>query len=208
MDGSASTITNVLFAGNASTLHGGGILLWDGATPAITNSVFVGNDAAGQGGGLWVGNYAAPDLISVIVADNTATNGGGIYQGTASATLMYCDAWGNSPDDYDGLTDPTGTDGNQSVDPEFLDVTDPDALYWNVHLSSTSTLIDAGDPAVLDSDGSPSDIGLYGGPGAESFDLDWDGQFEWWLPGDYDSATSAGMDCNDLDLGVFYGTGC
>ena len=32
-----------------------------------------------------------------------------------------------------------------------------------------SRLIDAGDPSILDKDGSRSDIGLYGGPFGESY---------------------------------------
>jgi len=36
-------------------------------------------------------------------------------------------------------------------------------------LQAYSPLIDAGDPAILDVDGSRSDIGVYGGPGGESY---------------------------------------
>ncbi len=38
------------------------------------------------------------------------------------------------------------------------------------HLQAYSPLIDAGDPTILDRDGSRSDIGLYGGPYGESYD--------------------------------------
>jgi len=37
------------------------------------------------------------------------------------------------------------------------------------HLQAYSLLIDAGDPTILDKDGSRSDIGLYGGPFGESY---------------------------------------
>jgi hypothetical protein len=37
------------------------------------------------------------------------------------------------------------------------------------HLQAYSPLIDTGDPAILDVDGSRSDIGCYGGPGGESY---------------------------------------
>ncbi|RME53032.1 MAG: hypothetical protein D6795_05965, partial [Deltaproteobacteria bacterium] len=59
---------------------------------------------------------------------------------------------------------PTGTNGNISVDPRFVDTTGDDPLAWDLHLSSDSPLIDAGDPGILDPDGSRSDIGAYGGP--------------------------------------------
>ncbi|RME49773.1 MAG: hypothetical protein D6795_11205, partial [Deltaproteobacteria bacterium] len=68
---------------------------------------------------------------------------------------------------FTGLPDPTGTDGNISVDPRFVDTTGDDPLAWDLHLSSDSPLIDAGDPALLDPDGSRSDIGAYGGPGGD-----------------------------------------
>ena len=75
---------------------------------------------------------------------------------------------------------------------------------------SDSPLIDAGDPTLLDPDGSPSDIGAYGGPGAATWDLDWDGYYEWWQPGEYDFGTypGQGWDCDDGDPGVYPGNGC
>jgi len=72
----------------------------------------------------------------------------------------------------------------------------------------SSLLFDAGDPALMDPDGSTSDIGAYGGPGAEFWDLDWDGYPEWWLPGPYDSVTSPRMDCDDGDDQVYPANGC
>lgn len=36
---------------------------------------------------------------------------------------------------------------------------------WDLHLLATSPLVDAGDPTLLDADGTRSDIGAYGGPG-------------------------------------------
>ena len=73
---------------------------------------------------------------------------------------------------------------------------------------SDSPLIDVVDPTILDPDGSPSDIGAYGGPGAATWDLDWDGYFEWWLPGPYEPAASPDMDCDDGDETVYPGNRC
>jgi len=121
---------------------------------------------------------------------------------------VYGCAFGNLPADFDGMTDPVGVDGNVSVDPLFLDVSAADPLTWDLHQDVTSTLVDGGDPADLDPDGSQADIGPYGGPTAASWDLDGDGYPEWWLPGAYDPATSPSMDCEDQDSGVGPGTGC
>lgn len=106
------------------------------------------------------------------------------------------------------MANPTGVDGNLSADPGFLDLTDPDPLAWDLHLSPASPLVDAGDPGFPDPDGSPPDLGAYGGPGADGWDLDQDGFDEWWLPGSYDPLTSPGMDCDDRDEAVYPGNGC
>ena len=68
--------------------------------------------------------------------------------------------------------------------------------------------VDAGDPSTQDPDGSPADIGIYGGAEASDWDIDQDGYFEWWLPGPYDPATSPGLDCDDRDAAMYPGTGC
>ena len=44
-----------------------------------------------------------------------------------------------------------------------------DAFTQDFHLQMFSPLIDAGDPAILDVDGSRSDIGIYGGPFGERY---------------------------------------
>jgi len=50
----------------------------------------------------------------------------------------------------------------------------------------------------------------YGGPYADSWDLDGDGYPEWWQPGDYDfgSYPAFGWDCDDGDPEVIPGAGC
>jgi len=68
--------------------------------------------------------------------------------------------------------------------------------------------VDAGDPALHDPDGSPSDIGAFGGTDASNWDLDRDAWPSWWLPGDYDPITSPWKDCDDQDAAVYPGSGC
>ena len=73
-----------------------------------------------------------------------------------------------------------------------------------------SDSIDVGDPELRDPDGSRSDIGAWGGPGADDWDLDEDGYPSWWQPGTYDSTEypPLGLDCDDDDRGVRPGAGC
>lgn len=184
--------------------QGGGVFL-DATDATFTNVVIRDNTSWGvsgsSGGGVYVQGTGSPAFVNVIVERNTTVDtGGGVYVWSGTPTFRYCDIYGNTPDDTDGFTDPTGADGNVSVDPEFAD----DLL----HLGVASALLDAGDPSLLDPDESISDIGLFGGPSAGDRDLDGDGWPVWWLPGEWDAATSASFDCDDADAGVYPGAGC
>ncbi|MFH1464685.1 MAG: MopE-related protein [Pseudomonadota bacterium] len=232
LNGSSPILDHVLVAGNHAGASGGGIYVyWSTAHPVITNSLIVGNTAgAGAGavclawdaqltmtnvavvgnvagtaaGAFYLGNGDFSSFTNVIVYDNVAgVEAGGFSVGGVAPAISYSDVWGNSPDDFDGIPDPTGTNGNVSVEPIFLDY-DPtaDPYDWDLHLASTSPLVDQGDPSLADPDGGASDMGAYGGEGAEYWDLDNDGFFEWWLPGAYDPTTSPGMDPDDRDASV------
>jgi poly-gamma-glutamate synthesis protein (capsule biosynthesis protein) len=67
--------------------------------------------------------------------------------------------WGNEEGDYRDMDDLTGEDGNISADPLFRGKID-------FRLLPGSPAIDSGAPVFTDPDGGPSDIGIYGGPGA------------------------------------------
>ncbi len=87
-----------------------------------------------------------------------------ISDGLPGLTANYNDFWRNDFDvvswseDYDSI-------GNIFVDPMYAD---PDSLDFR--LQAYSPLINAGDPNVLDVDGSRSDIGAYGGPHGSSYE--------------------------------------
>lgn len=203
-------LANVAVLGNRSD-EGGGIHIY-GGSEIWSHVVVAGNEAASEGGGVYWGEEVGYiyDLTAVAIIGNTtsAGEGGGLFVSDTPPNLAHSNVFANTPTDYYGFADPTGTNGNVSVDPDFLDITAADPLDWNLHLNLMSPLIDAGDPSGMDPDGSRSDIGVYGGSGASSWDLDWDGYYEWWLPGFYDPATSPGMDCDDRDAGVWPGNGC
>lgn len=78
--------------------------------------------------------------------------------------------WGNQEGDYRDMDDLTGKDGNISADPLFRGKID-------FHLMPGSPAIDSGDPVFTDPDGGPSDMGIYGGPGAR-IDSDYKAQVE------------------------------
>ena len=153
----ASSLANVLITANSvptwwglgSDPYGGGVTIWEGA-PAFANVVIAGNNDGYGAGGLYTYDTDATFVNTVV-----AGNDGGFYHGSGTApTLTYTDVWDNGTD-FTGLSDPTGADGNVSVDPLFL------ADY---SLDAASPLVDAGDPAILDLDGSRADVGAFGGP--------------------------------------------
>ncbi len=210
--GSCGALNNVTIIDNVADESSGAIYV-DEACLHIKNSVVAGNQAPGTGG-IYCGDWTSEvEMANTVVTNNQGSSyGGGLYGGSLGTQLFYNNnVYGNYPDNYHApLVDPTGTDGNISVDPQFLDTTAPDPLDWDLHLDLASPLIDAGEPSILDPDGSPSDIGAYGGPNAEFWDLDWDGFPLWWQPGAYDHATypDEGWDCDDMDATVFPGSGC
>ena len=79
--------------------------------------------------------------------------------GNTDLTLQYNNVWNNELN-YSGFT-PDST--NLSVDPMIVN-DDTSQGELDFRLQMYSPLIDAGDPDILDKDGSRSDIGLYGGP--------------------------------------------
>ena len=98
-----------------------------------------------------------------------ANAGYGIVIGSsASYSGSYSDVYGNTTDEYSGITDPTGTSGNISSDPDFASITD-DGDYTNDDwsLSTGSACINTGNSSAAydDDDGTRNDMGAFGGPG-------------------------------------------
>jgi len=85
---------------------------------------------------------------------------------TIEGTVLY----GNAGGDWPGGTNYDGFDGNDSVDPQLL-TWGPSLLpaSWDLRLAPASPLRDAG--IGLDPDGSPADIGRYGGATLHPDDL-------------------------------------
>ena len=80
--------------------------------------------------------------------------------GGSPPVFRYNNLWDNQTNFQDFTPDST----NIFVDPMFVN---EDSMDF--HLQMYSPLIDAGDPNILDIDGTRSDIGLYGGPFGESY---------------------------------------
>ena len=96
-----------------------------------------------------------------------------------------------------------------------MNTSNESALHWDVHLSPESPLIDAGcglnddQSARTDPDNTAPNVGPYGGPDANQWDLDRDAYPEWWQPRTYrQDDQEQGFDCNDLNAAVHANADC
>ncbi len=200
----SSEWTNSAFLENAAGSYGGAVYIYGGGTQTFTNNVFLTSDAYLYGGAIYA-NAAALDFTNNIVSDSV--DGDGLYaydsDTAADSTITYNAFYNNRLADAGGqFTFSSTSDGNVSAEPLFRDYTaDGDCSNDDLRLSSTSTLIDAGDPSLTDPDGSASDIGLYGGAGSAVYDADGDGYDNIDDCDDTDSAVSpaATESCNGID---------
>jgi hypothetical protein len=116
-----------------------------------------------------VGFYLGPDNIAKNNVVEKTVNGVVIW-GNGNLQYQYNVVW-ESENAYsryppDSAFTPDNT--NLLVDPMIVN-DDTIRGELDFHLQKYSPLIDAGDPNILDKDGSRSDIGLFGGPFGESY---------------------------------------
>jgi len=178
-------LENVILAGNTTgsadtySSAGGGLWLYAEYAPAsLVNVDLVANELSGYiayGGGLYIdgGGSNGVAVTNTQVVDSTLS---GEYTSGQEAELWdwddsgsdrwtYNNVYNGGSDLYGAVDDMTGSGGNVSVDPAYTDTSSSDPLDWDLTLSSSSTVIDQGDPGLVDTDGSRSDMGAYGGEG-------------------------------------------
>ncbi len=164
--GSIYAIDSIVQIDNVSMRLGtawtsGGAMYLSGTSGSITNSVAWANDSAG-GSGIRISNGAVGlDIVNTVFGGGT---GGGAALHLSSGlepTVRYSDFFKNGGINYTGMLDQTGLNGNLAVNPGFRN-----AKKGNFRLAVGSALLDAGDASILDTDGTRSDIGRWGGPDA------------------------------------------
>jgi len=118
---------------------------------------------------MWDGIWLSGGNMTTTIANNTITGGErtgiNIFHENLTLNASYNNIWGT--DQYFLIDYPSS-----NVDTTFgilheYPMFDKDNDY---RLQAYSPLIDAGDPNILDVDGSRSDIGCYGGPGGSSYE--------------------------------------
>ena len=133
-------ITNNLFVGNTCDEDGAGIDVYRSPLAIIANNTFHNNQAVDDGGGMMLGSTGGVQVSNNLFTSNSAIGtGGGIRVNGSTPTLLNNDVWSNTPNNYFGISDPTGSAGNISVDPLF---TNPGGDDFS--LLAGSPAIDAG----------------------------------------------------------------
>jgi hypothetical protein len=117
---STITLTNSLFTGNYSGDDGGAITVLQG-TSCFEFLTLNANEAADDGGGMRIHTIDSVSVLSSIITSNIGKGGINVISDIKPCFSHVC-CWNNSIDNYHGMTDPTGTDGNISTDPMFTDV--------------------------------------------------------------------------------------
>jgi hypothetical protein len=144
-----SSITNNLFHANEVSATTYGVYLDDNGNGP---QWFQNNTLADNSGGFTTVLLDGPVVFdSSVVAANTST-GVTVWNG---AITTYSDVFGNSVADFSGGVG--AGPGTIQVDPAFSGPGD-------YTLQPGSGCVDAGNPLTVDADGSPNDIGAYGGP--------------------------------------------
>lgn len=135
VDMGTATFTNNIIAGNTASTNGGGVGNWGANRPVYINNTIVGNTSP-DGGGI----YGESNVVNNIIAFNTSGVSG--VNTTATTFANNC-VYGNNGADFFGTTpNPTGTNGNISVDPLFIN-----KANGNYHIFSNSFCVDAGTSA-------------------------------------------------------------
>ena len=151
-DSSSPAISNNTITGNLASYGGGGICCDYDSSPTISNNTITGNTASYDGGGIYCDYNSSPTILNTIVAFNSSGIGG--RYGLVTPGLRSNCVYGNAEYNYSNLTDPTGTDGNISVDPSFVRTPSAgsdgqwataDDDLGDLHLKPGSPCIDAGD---------------------------------------------------------------
>jgi len=165
--------------------------------------------AGAHGGGLWAAQGSYDTTVDDTHFGGNVAGLHGVGARVGDATFTDCTFGANQAEAGGGIFGEgvTVVDGSFTAN-DALGLMPGSPVHPNrYHLTATSACVDAGPPGTVDPDGGPADIGAYGGPDADLWDVDGDGFFAWWQPGPYDPAVHlpAGLDCNDLSAGTYPG---
>ena len=202
-----AVLTSNLFCGNSAE-DGGGGLDFGSTDVSLMGNVFVGNTAMDQGGAIYSNSTFLMIHNNHFVLNHATHEGGAVYAGARFDAVNNLIAYNTAAlgssrafhdRDLGGITYYMlyfeNAPGDSNIADEQVVLADPTLSVWPLQTPCAvealvpalgSPAIDGGDPAILDVDGTVSDIGAFGGPTPFAFDEDGDGFF-------------AGQDCDDDD---------
>lgn len=187
--------------------YAGGIHAQGYSNVLVRNALIIGNSIEDiqqryQSGGGGINNSSQnASFENVTIVDNDSDSGSSGFKGVGTVRNSIL-AFNGSPSYQYANADLTSatvvnyncfySDGGGSgtsilgsnalvEDPKFVNLSTTGSTY-DLHLLLDSGAIDWGDPTLADPDGTPSDLGAYGGPLADQWDLDGDGCPQWWDP--------------------------
>ncbi|MFM7201969.1 MAG: MopE-related protein [Myxococcota bacterium] len=181
IEGSGGTWSRIEL--NANHASWGAGLALSGASPSVLQSVFLDNRADEGGGGMYLRQSSSAPLVQNTIF---AWNSGGQLQ-VASQSDLPTPTFENvllhsfNGNDHNFPTFP-GT-GTLTGDPGFVRVTRDGKANDSLYGKPDALLLNRGKTGTLDDDGSPADLGIYGGPGAPRLwlaDADADGLPDGW----------------------------
>jgi hypothetical protein len=184
------TLANDLFCGNAARVWGGAISAEGGSAVDSANDDFVWNSADQDGAALGSDGSTVTAVNGLFLGQRALAGEALVRLGAGQLDATYALTWDNGVDAVFEL--PSSL---VEVDPELPGLVDGDCDASDFAPRLGSPLVDAGDPAILDRDGSRSDIGRYGGPKADD---------AFWADGDDDGSVD-GFDCAPTDPATFPG---
>jgi len=162
VDAGSGLIANNIFMENTTSTQGGGVSLTGGAAFEVSNNHFIGNESGDVGGAIYSG-AATSNIFNDLFLNNSSPNSEVVIDVLGLATLDFNLWFLNSIGDANVATG----GGALFTDPLLLNYVPGDCGTGNLWPGPASPLIDNGDPAFMDPDGTPSDIGAFGGPGAD-----------------------------------------
>ena len=132
----------------------------------VVNNTFVDNE-----GPIMTGLFTTLDFVNNAMVNVTDLNAG---QAPGELSFGYNLFFDNMNTHYSPELQ-AGESDLVDVEPGFAEafLSDPTNCAIDPTPADGSALIDAGDPSILDSNGTRSDIGAFGGIGAEEFETTW-----------------------------------
>ncbi len=130
--GGSLTLANSVLTGNTAVFFAGGIYLDGVSGAALTGNTIADNTGGSAGGGGYFSNSSATLTRNLIAANGgSAAAAQGVYASGGSLVFNCNDVHGNLGGDFGGVTNPTGANGNVSLNPQFCDLAAGDLTLFD-----------------------------------------------------------------------------